>query len=348
MKNNDRQNQLNDLLVDLSSTMIEESSIAEVAKRLSEIYSGDFRHSYSQIFATIEKRILNNDDSSLEFLTANLDFIYDYLLNQCINPTAKSRNAKHNDVFLSKFTKLYDHVMLEVARIGYLNNVTSQYKTINTALSNLDKNFNEKLLKQNNELKEASNIIKDEMQSSINVAKHKMDSMRAESITVLSVFAAIMIASWAGTSFFSDILKSINSASIYRIIAVSSVSGFVLFNTVFLLVYMAARVMERSIYTFCLTAKEGEDCSLKEHKCQHNCSGINRIKKRLPYVFWVNMVLALLFFGDIAIYFLIKYGWLEGVYKLLVSTWSIIGIFILVICVVYTLINVLSYMFRGR
>lgn len=116
----------------------------------------------------------------------------------------------------------------------------------------------------------------------------------------------------------------------------------------FLLVYMAARIMERSIYTFCPTASEGEDCSLKEHKCHHDCCGINRIKKRLPYVFWVNMLLALLFFGDIVIYFLIKYGWLEGVYKLLVSTGSIIGIFILVICVVYTLMNVLGSMIRIR
>lgn len=341
MKSNDKQDKLNKLLVELASMMIDEKIIDNVVVRLTEIYSDDFRHSYSQIFATIEKKILNNDSMSLEYLTANLDYISEYISN-------KSKKIVVDENFLSKFTKLYDHVLLETARIGYLNNTTSQYKTINTTLSNLDKSFNEKLSEQNKELKEASNIIKDEMQSSIDVAKQKIDSMRAESITVLSVFAAIMIASWGGTSFFSDILKSINSASIYRIIAVSSVSGFVLFNTVFLLVYMAARVMERSIYTFCPTAKEGEDCSLKEHKCQHNCSGINRIKKRLPYVFWVNMVLALLFFGDIAIYFLIKYGWLEGVYKLLVSTWSIIGIFILVICVVYTLINLLSYMFRGR
>lgn len=339
MKNNDRQNQLNDLLVDLSSMMIDESIISEIVEKLSEIYSDDFRHSYSQIFATIEKRILNNDNSSLEFLTANLDSVHDYLFD-------KSRTSEINDVFLGKFTKLYDHVMLEVARIGYLNNATSQYMTINTTLLNLDKRFSDKLSKQNKKLKEASDLIKDDMQSSIDVAKQKMDSMRAESITVLSVFAAIMIASWGGTSFFSDILKSINSASIYRIIAVSCVSGFVLFNTVFLLVYMAARIMERSIYTFCPTAEGGKDCMLQENKCQYDCSGLDRIRKRLPYVFWVNTVLALLFLGDIVIYFLIKYGWLEGVYKLLVSAVSIIGLFILVICIVYTLIGVLGYIFR--
>lgn len=228
MKSNDKQDKLNKLLVELASMMIDEKIIDNVVVRLTEIYSDDFRHSYSQIFATIEKKILNNDSMSLEYLTANLDYISEYISN-------KSKKIVVDENFLSKFTKLYDHVLLETARIGYLNNTTSQYKTINTTLSNLDKSFNEKLSEQNKELKEASNIIKDEMQSSIDVAKQKIDSMRAESITVLSVFAAIMIASWGGTSFFSDILKSINSASIYRIIAVSSVSGFVLFNTVFCL-----------------------------------------------------------------------------------------------------------------
>ncbi len=327
METNSQQLLINDFVIFLSIKSYNSKEIeTETRNKLCNAYSDkNFRHSYSQIFATIKTNILEKE-GSIDFLTENINTLS--MLNNADN-LMWNADVEKNNLIKSKIDKLYDHVMLEISRINYYEQPNSKYKDVES-----------KIGVANREISRANRDLR--------LAKQKMDSMRAESITVLSVFAAIMIASWGGTSFFSDILKSINSASIYRIIAVSCVSGFVLFNTVFLLVYMAARVMERSIYTFCPTAKEGEDCSLKEHKCQHNCSGINRIKKRLPYVFWVNTVLALLFFGDIAIYFLIKYGWLEGVYKLLVSTWSIIGIFILVICVVYTLINVLSYMFRGR
>lgn len=327
METNSQQLLINDFIIFLSVKSYNPKEIeTETRNKLCNAYSDkNFRHSYSQIFATIKANVLEKD-GSIDFLTENINTLS--MLNNT-NNLMWNTDVEKNNLIKSKIDKLYDHVMLEISRINYYEQPNGKYKDVES-----------KIISANREISRANRDLR--------LAKQKMDSMRAESITVLSVFAAIMIASWGGTSFFSDILKSINSASIYRIIAVSCVSGFVLFNTVFLLVYMAARIMERSIYTFCPTAKEGEDCSLKEHKCHHNCWGINRIKKRLPYVFWVNMVLALLFFGDIVIYFLIKYGWLEGVYKLLVSTGSIIGIFILVICVVYTLMNVLGSMLRIR
>lgn len=82
------------------------------------------------------------------------------------------------------------------------------------------------------------------------------------------------------------------------IILAAIVCGMVLFNTIFLMMYMVSKITERSIYAKCLT----ENCSCEGQNCK--CSGIKRIRKRLPYVYYFNVFAVVGIAADLVIWFL--------------------------------------------
>lgn len=286
MATSEQQSKINEFIVDLAKGCYSQEDIVEKVKTgLCDIYSdAGFRHSYSQIFATIKKEIVEEKTGNVDFLSENIGTLIAW--NERPN-TKWSETVEASENIRSKINKLCDHVMLEVSRISYYNNLGSKYEDIN-----------EKLKKTTTSLSIASKALKS--------AKQKIDFLRAESITVLSIFAAILLASLGGLNFLNSTLKSINDVSIFRLIAICCICGFVLFNTTFMLIYMAARIMDRSIHSFCSDAIEGHDC-MTENKCNKDCWGINRIRKRLPYVFWVNAILIGGMVVDVIAWYIVRY-----------------------------------------
>ena len=90
-------------------------------------------------------------------------------------------------------------------------------------------------------------------------------------------------------------MTSINNAKHYEVVVlVAIICGMVIFNTIFLLMYLVGKITNRNIYAKCTT----EDCS-----CEKKCRGIEKIIKRLPYVYWFNLVAIL----GIIIYVIVWY-----------------------------------------
>lgn len=78
-------------------------------------------------------------------------------------------------------------------------------------------------------------------------------------------------------------MESIGSAQHYEmVILVAIIGALALFDTIFLLMYLVSKIINRNIYARCLT----KDCSCDAKKC----NGITRLRKRLPYVFYFNVV----------------------------------------------------------
>lgn len=287
MNSNSQQACINSFIVELAKASHSRDEIQNIVIRnLRPVYNvASFRHSYSQIFATLKKEVVESDKCSVDFLSANIDTLYE--LNN-------SEGVAWNNNIKDKINKLCDHIMLELSRIGYYGNqaLQEQYKDVATKLESTKK-----------EVYTASKTVDE--------AKQRIDSMRTESVTVLSIFAAIMLASLGGLSFLSNTLKSINDVSIFRLVMICSITGFVLFNTTFMLIYMATKITDRSIYSLCLDADEGRDCMMVG-KCKSNCWGINRLRKRLPYVFWVNSVLLILVAVNVIAWYIVRYtAWLK-------------------------------------
>lgn len=262
-----KQKNVNDFLtVMLKSALSEQDIKNRIIEYLVPTYSCGFRHSYSQIFATINQNI--DSSASLGILTDNME-----ILKSIIDDTELSQ-------IKDSLLKLHDHTILEISRINYFNKMVGKTKSINKEIGVV----RDALGGLNKDLREAADILKN--------SKEEVNSLKSEIITVLSIFAAIMLGSIGGISFIGNVMSSLNNTSIYRILLMTNVAGFIVFNLVFSLLYIASRMLQRNIYSKCKTENGENDCDCG--KCGDNCWSINRIRRRLPYVFWVNVIILLM------------------------------------------------------
>lgn len=229
------------------------------------------RHSYASISGTLQT-MRSSEAAETSILMYNLDV----LLNEVI---PDSELAHVSD----KIYKFYDHCQLELSRFNYFDSIFWRSDSAQKDYDRLQSNLSDSKEK-------------------IDILNKQIDGAKIENITILSIFAAIALAAIGGLSFTGNILKQINEASIYRLIMVISMTGFVLFNTLFMLIYMISRIIGKSIYTICPETGAIADCRYKQRPCKNDCWGINRVRKRLPYIFWTNLVLLLLMFFDFAVW----------------------------------------------
>lgn len=272
-----KQNELNNYLRDLSTASFSEEQLIDKSRILLNIYDGNFRHSYSQIFAIIsdikkkEEDRIQSSLASLEYLSANVQLVQDSII-------------EHQEFIGIKpfLNKLYDHVMLEISRLNYISTLSDKQRDLDKRLSD-----------STNQVEEANRSLKSTIKET--------ENLKSEMISVIGIFAAIMLAFVGGMNFTSATLSSINQSSIYKITFITIICGFTIFNTVFCLMYLIARMTNKNIYSFC---KNG-DCITAE--CKNNC-GVDKIRKRLPFVFWTNIIMlagiaivVILWFFDIKI-----------------------------------------------
>ena len=137
-----------------------------------------------------------------------------------------------------------------------------------------------------------------EAASELNKASKTASTMQTELIAVLSIFAAIVITFSGGLSYLGSAMTSINQAEHYEaVMMVAIICGMVIFNTIFLMMYLVSKITERNIYARCVTY----DCSACD---LGKCGGIRRIRKRLPYVFYFNIFGVLGIVIDLIVWFL--------------------------------------------
>ncbi len=78
--------------------------------------------------------------------------------------------------------------------------------------------------------------------------------------------------------------------------------GLVLFNTIFLLMYLVGKIIGRSIYAeckndHCIDCGEGE---------KPKCGAVKRLLKRLPYIFWFNILTLFFMAIDYVVYTIVR------------------------------------------
>lgn len=284
--------------------------------------NNNFRHSYFNISANLQTHRHEFEGEKIQEkhpISENLKILKNEVITE----------EQYSNIRIKIF-KFIDHCNLELSRFSYFESVYWRSEAAKDEFRKIKDDY-EKLNKKR------KNIDKRMME-----LKKELSSSKSEYVTILSIFAAIMLASLGGLSFLSSTLKSINDVSVFRLIAICSICGLVLFNTTFMLLYMISRIIDRPIYSSCESAEEGNDCATVNSKCKYKCKDIIRIRRRLPYVFWVNFVLFFFLVLDVVAYFLIKYGLIEGIYRFLIPIASVAGLWILVITVILLFIEVIS------
>jgi hypothetical protein len=232
----EKRDSLNDVLIELSKSqdiLKEPKDRASFFVRLESIYYNyekeNFRHYYSDIFSTLT--LIDGDASigSLDILAQNIQTIKNgYIPKNC--------DENGEIINISKeIVKLYDHTNLDIARINYTKTMT------NETLSELAKNrllvveLKQKVKVSEESLNSLSNKTIDDVKYLSNQFQIKQEDMQKEYITILGIFASIVLAFTGGIVFSSSVLENIHKSSIYRISIIAFIIGLVFFNLIWLL-----------------------------------------------------------------------------------------------------------------
>ena len=76
-----------------------------------------------------------------------------------------------------------------------------------------------------------------------NNVETELGKQQREYISILGIFAAVVLAFIGGIAFSTSVLNNINTASVYRILVVSLIIGLVLINILFGLFYYVDRLV---------------------------------------------------------------------------------------------------------
>lgn len=190
-----------------------------------------YRHSYYIISSAISEVYREQGtDHGIEFTQS---------LNDNVK-SVKNKIAKEDNEHVNKCVeKLYDHVKLETSRLSQeiermneLNVKIEQYSSLQTELKKATKKVTEAAEKAETALKKAKEVTNEEEN-----IKKDVESMQKEYITILGVFASIVLTFTGGIAFSTSVLENIANASIYRTIIIALIIGIILVNVVFALFY---------------------------------------------------------------------------------------------------------------
>lgn len=198
--------------------------------RLEQLYDSPteqnrFRHFYSDIFSVLTQIKRDPSLGDINVLGQNIKII-----RNGYKPQNPSKDGNRIIDISNSINKLYDHVNLDIARIAYLEGADNEISGESAI-----KNINSQLTTLENDIKKAQQIKEDydKTEKKIIDVEQKINSAQKEYITILGIFASIVLAFTGGIAFSTSVLNNIAQASIYRTIIISLIIGLVLINILF-------------------------------------------------------------------------------------------------------------------
>lgn len=276
---------------------------------LKEIYADGYRHTYSRIFNKMQT-ILSNCNSSdntemLDSLGENLNSLGRQIDELCAQDPddADLKNAS------IRYKKFSDHINLEIGRYNFIrlnliNKQDSCYRSsIDSSVSSSDLNKFQVELEKMAEDINSIRPVTTRAQKQLDGLDEKLEKNKISSLTTLTIFSAVILAFTGGITFETGTLKGMFGVSRYRLIFIVCLTGFILFNTIFALLYIVGKMTEKPISTKCrymvdkpnIRAFSGfyeKRCG--NGYCSKSCSSVTifcRILHKYSYVFAINVVL---------------------------------------------------------
>lgn len=300
----------NKSLVKLINSLSEESDYSKKTKveedinLIIDIYQNGFRHSYSDISLCIQEIITNREKN--ENLTSNLVFLKEKI----------DARKDLDSTFYKAFTKLYDHINLEIGRYNFYTRIVKNLESpVDVKDKDLIKNkdVKEKIKQNKKDINKIRPVIQRFQQTleKVDLANENIDQKLARnsvsSITSLTIFSAIIIAFTGGFNYVSSIFSSTISFSKYRLIFMIASVGFILFNVIFLLLYIVCKMNDKNIETKCKYSTSDKQfcnnkcgnyyCTKRMHFATFSC----RLVHKYPYILFVNVVILLLMYYDVVL-----------------------------------------------
>lgn len=305
----EKQDQLKQLVLRISKIetgLLYEDDTVAVATEFKEIYKGRFRHQYSDLFPIIRQILEEFELYDKDILLENLRSV-----RECVEQEHGATGQF--DALYLPLLKLMDHINLELARLSVFSIDERRLAQINADVNDAKEGLREtegklseaiELLAQENKEKIELQADLEEATKNLKDANEKAKNLQTELVSVLSIFAGVVIAFFGGLSFLGSSISSIQNVIIYKSVLVCVLCGLVLFNLIFLLLYIVGKIINRSIFARCSNDCKNDSTCKCTSGCSSPCSGFKRLRKRLPYVFWVNATGLLICLVDVIAWYL--------------------------------------------
>lgn len=139
----ERQENLTKVVYELSDNLcVNDGDLRATAIQLKTIYSGKWRHRYSEFFAIILDIADEGNHHSTDILSENLEKLREFIETDYIAGAKEFTSLYYN------FTKLSDHLNLEIGRLNhYTSNIQAtadikaKFDYIQTVVDNVEKNY---------------------------------------------------------------------------------------------------------------------------------------------------------------------------------------------------------------
>lgn len=182
------------------------------------------------IYSEISSLIFGFSDDQIGCLLTNAEKLLTYAMEK------KDLDADCHKIII----KLYDHC-----------NLANNQKLMSFSPQNAIEEFITK------KVKESKDTIDNEVKSFQIESKEKMDDFEKELkskekqyISILGIFASIVLAFVGGLAFSTSVLQNIHLASIYRLLMVVDILALVLTNIIYLLVQFICKINEKTLKFF--------------------------------------------------------------------------------------------------
>ena len=311
--NSDKDDDIEELINRLANqqSYTKQNKYADV-KKIKFIYSNNYEVEQLKI-SNIVIKILNNDIKKGEGLLVRLGSLKEEV--------EKSSNNVPKEI-KSKFAILYESVNKE---IGTYNQISKMLDKKIKELKNTDNTISEELIK---EMHRYDKVITESQNTAtltrqeLGKMENKFEQNSISSITSLTIFSAVILTLSGGGELISGIYSGMAQGSKYRLVFTSAVIGLVLFNLLYLLLFVVAKMTNKSISFACNYYSEDDGkcrcgngyCHRDRHKPSLLCSMLNK------YTYWFvpNVILALIGYYDIYLYY-IKFPDVFGVAEVTIT-----------------------------
>lgn len=307
MTNEEKKKLLLDLIDKLCSPNFSKSEdeINLCIQQLTEIYADGYRHSYSDLFYKLQEILLRDSEDS-EILGENINVLEQHI-TQIVAEDKENSNLQR---MAEGYKKFADHIRLEIGRYNFIK---GRFEQAGEKTSGSLQDIGE-IEKKVNTVSEAVNQMRPivtNAQKSLDNLDPKLENNKISSITALTIFSAVVLAFSGGLTFEAGMLQGMQFATAYRLVFTISLTGFILFNTIFTLLYLVGKMAGKHISTKCKYNSTDEKDRQKCRRCgdgyctraYNDVSIICRILHKYWYVAAIDLILLWVMYADFILWF---------------------------------------------
>lgn len=279
--------------------------------KLNRIYANEYRHAYSDFFFKLQQMISQSSNSEvLDILGENLNVLGSRI---DILAAKNSEDANYKNTVFG-YKKFSDHIKLEIGRYNFIKSYFSS-KQSDKEIAPVSENTLTEITPKLTGLEKAIDDMRPTVTNAQKIAEQadrqlsgldeKLENNKISSITTLTIFSAVILAFSGGITFEAGIFNGMANSTPYRLVFTIGLTGFILFNTIFALLYLVGKMAGKRISTKCkylsFEVNEGAKRTCGDGYCTKGCSEVTVACKMLhkySYVFAINCILIYTLYAD--------------------------------------------------